>query len=293
MSETDFKSKDLSNPYVRRLQAHNLQWDAENRQKSLNTVYDYTVDEVQDTIAWYVKNIRGKRRWGWWLRVAAVFFAGLGTIYPIMIELIFFEGFLSVFNSPIWATVFLSFGAGALAVDRIFGFSNAWMRYMKTQMLLECKLDDFEYLWEMESIKAQGEIPTNEQVQARVAQCATFRREVAKIVEEETSVWVQEFQSAMQSLNDSLQSQRDRQRPGALNIRVENGDTYELWTLYLNGRRQNSFKGSSAALTDLAPDFYSVRVEGMYNGEAHQVESVVTINAGEAASLTLQLPPAV
>jgi len=281
---------DLTDPYSHRLMQYKLDWTDAQRSESLNTLYEHTVREVQDDIGWYVKDIKGKRRMAWNLRIFTVFFAGLGTIYPILNELLTFEGFLTTFESAIWTTVFLSISAGTLWFDRFFGYSTAWMRYMTTQMLLEKKLDSFEYEWEIDRLKWRGNPPTIEQVQMMLGKAAMFRSEVSQIVQDETNLWVQEFQRALAQLDETMKTQREQQRPGALTVHVINGERAEPWTLYINTNRHDSYTGKSAAISNLSPGFYSIRVEGQIDGKGVQSEGIVMIDPGEAASIQLELP---
>lgn len=48
----------------------------------------------------------------------------------------------------VWASIVLGIAAGLVMLDRFFGFSTAWVRYISTELHLRQILDEFRLDWE-------------------------------------------------------------------------------------------------------------------------------------------------
>ena len=109
-----------------------------------------------------------------------------------------------LFN-PAWATVFIAVATAALLLDKFFGFSTAWIRYITSQMKIQYLLEKFEYDWMEERASWKGQKPDYAQVKKMIAKCAAFSAEVSKIEENETLAWTKEFSSALQGMEQTSQ----------------------------------------------------------------------------------------
>jgi low affinity Fe/Cu permease len=54
----------------------------------------------------------------------------------------------SVVIQPAWATVALAIAVALVALDRFFGFSSAWARYMATGQAISAALNQFRLDWQ-------------------------------------------------------------------------------------------------------------------------------------------------
>src|SRR5262249_8901931 len=94
-------------------------------------------------------------------------------------------------------------------LDRFFGYSTGWIRYVTTAMAIEKSLDEFRLEWTRNMAKMRGAQPGPEQLDTLIQTCAAFTLAIKNQVEQETKAWVVEFQSNLSQLEKDLQAKAD------------------------------------------------------------------------------------
>lgn len=109
---------------------------------------------------------------------------------------------------PTWASVLLACAATAVGLDRFFGFSSAWMRFVTAGMQLQHLREQFDIDWQ-ESIAAwEGRPPSTEQTVGALAVLRKFLREAHRIVRDETDLWIRKFRNSLQQVDVAVQAGR-------------------------------------------------------------------------------------
>ena len=103
-----------------------LDWSEDKKTESLSTLFSLLEQRAKNVISWYLLSKKFKKQCEQILRITVILLTTLAAIIPIVAEL--FPGF-----SPIWATFVLALAAMCVAIDRYFGCSNAWIRYIITE----------------------------------------------------------------------------------------------------------------------------------------------------------------
>jgi SMODS and SLOG-associating 2TM effector domain 2 len=150
--------------------------------EKLDMLYLHVEGKSRVMIGWYIRKKRSRARWSRTLRFLAISFAGIGGICPLL------QNFGEYFNQM----GYVAFGITAmiLGFDKFFGFSNAWMRYMMTQIRLQKKLRSFV-----------DKDLTQTEAEALFSFLHTFQEEMMAEVEQETHYWITEFQSNLVQLD--------------------------------------------------------------------------------------------
>lgn len=259
-----------------------LDWAPDQQARSLRLVYEYSMDKAQDSINWYYNSARSKKRVAQRLRIVAIFFGALGTIFPVLATVLNID--------PAWATVVLSVAATAIGLDTFFGFSSSWIRFITTAMKIESRLVAFRFEWQQETVLLEGENPPITLVQELVGKCATFVNEVQSMVKEETDLWVQEFRASLATLSEQVDAQRAALSTGAIEIYVENGTQSDNgWQVSVDDRRPIRYEGSKAVINHLVPGMYKISIKGSINGSQRSTETVIPVASGEIAKVNLSL----
>ena len=259
-----------------------LDWAPESQMRSLNQVFEYTVGKTQGSIGWYYKSAKSKKQGAQRLRIIAILFGAIGTIFPVI-------GTVADVN-PAYATIILSISATAIGIDTFFGYSSSWIRFITTAMKLEARLVVFRFAWHQALIANEGDDPSPDQVKELVASCATMLNEVQSMVEEETQMWVQEFKQSLRSYGEKISEQRQALATGAITVQVTNGNhTDDGWELRIDDRNPLHYTGITAAISNLVPNMYKVTVEGLIEGMPRRTEAVVPVAAGEIVKISLTL----
>ena len=126
-----------------------LPWDAQHIQESLDRLYQFTVEEAKRTESWYWKNAGKKSFWARNLRVLAIIATAIGGIFPVVSQIIT-DANGNPWISPAWASVVLAIGGTCLALDRFYGFSSGWVRFMTTALNIQAWSKEFQYEWQQQ-----------------------------------------------------------------------------------------------------------------------------------------------
>lgn len=266
------------------------QWHQDQIETSLAALYDVTVKSVNDNISWYTKSARNRKTWAQRLRFFALILLGIGTVVPIMIDLIQQRTGESIPASI--ASLFLATGTGLIIFDRYMGYSTSWMNFISTEMTLKTKLDHFRYEWELQRIALEGKAPTSEQASMFVNLCLAMRREVNGMLEQETRRWMEEFQRNMKMLDENFNAAKEAHRPGAINLTVEEGHLFvDGWELLINNQSKGKHIGTAAALVDLQPGIIQLCVKAKHptSNQTVACAKAIFLEPGQIAETSLRL----
>ena len=143
-----------------------LNWDENNFDDSLEKLFKFTVDKAEGSIGWYATKKASKRHGARITRVTAIVAGAIGGIWPVISQISNSDNnaFMDFLFNPAWATVFIAVATAALLLDKFFGFSTAWIRYITSQMKIQYLLEKFEYDWMEERASWKGQKPDYAQV---------------------------------------------------------------------------------------------------------------------------------
>ena len=189
-------------------------WRAENVLASLEAVHAKVAAQAEEAIAWYKANKRSKSRWARVLRALAIIFTTTGALIPVVVSLPI------VISTNIamekWAFVVLALAAACIGIDKFYGLSSGWVRYMRSAQTIEKDLYSFELSWVAAMARLGGAVPSPGQVVEFLKLCSDFLTQVMKEIELETKQWIVEFQSSLADLEKSTEAQREASRPGSV-----------------------------------------------------------------------------
>lgn len=276
-----------TNPAISELDS--LSWDGQHIQESLDSLYQFTFAESKRTEDWYWNNAKKKSLWARNLRMIAIFATAIGGIFPVISQIILDANGAPRF-SPAWASVVLAIGGTCLALDRFYGFSSGWVRFMTTALNIQAWSKEFQFEWQQQRATLQGQQPTLEQAQEMIARCSTYSTRISNAVSEETKQWVQEFQESLKALDQSLKEQSAASQPGVLKIAVSNGEQCaDGWSSQVGTRHLDKHFGKTGVIDGLPPGIYTVKLSGSISNKAFYAETAVQMNAGEIQGIELTL----
>jgi hypothetical protein len=264
-----------------------LTWEPDKRRESLDQLYKLTVQKAQATIDWYTKAKPGKKRWAQSLRMLAIVLTIVGGVIPILAEI---EPF-GVDVNPTLASIAIAAGGGAILLDRFFGFSSSWIRFIVTKQKIEAALQTFRYEWEAEKMLMTTQaLQDLTQTQVWITKCAAFAAEVQAYMTEETMAWVDQFKLALQDVEKKLEAQSQIALTGAVNVTVENGNDFgDGWQLYVDARRIGAFRGISGAARDIAPGLHVIKVIAQKDAEKIESTKAIQVLGGQIVDVPVKL----
>jgi len=291
-------------------------WDPQQPEVSLTQIHLYVLEEAAKSTNWYWQHKGAKALWSQIIRFAVWALATVGGLLPIM-AVVFKEFFRHLpltkdshldLTNGLWASLLLGMAAGLLGLDKGFGFSSGWARYVLTATNIRKSLEDFRLDWAALRAKA-GSPLTEEKVAPLLERAKQFRSEVESLVLQETKDWVTEFQSTMAQMEkevaaqlSSLKSQVDKTvsekaatlQPGFVKLTLKDpnnvfGNAALTATLIDSNNKPvaNAQKKPITAL-DWVSEFvptglYQLKIEGTVNGVAFDATRSVTVKSGVEA----------
>jgi low affinity Fe/Cu permease len=190
---------------IRPAELGSLDWRPEHARQSLDVIYQHVVGVASQAISWYLTARRPKRRWAQRLRVGAIIMVAVAGVLPVLSQ-IFGTG-SSVEIQPAWATIALAIAVALVALDRFFGFSSAWARYMATGQAISAALNQFRLDWQQSSSQLPIGGFTQESIDHLLDLAKTLVRKTDDLVQAETFQWVKEFRETLTEIERSAQTQ--------------------------------------------------------------------------------------
>lgn len=191
----------------------NLSWKEPEIDNSLTILRRYVESEAQRQIDWYFRKMKVKSKVSTALRFVAIALFVLGGLAPIL-KAILAPDILKKLPFDFGETGYLLIGiaAGCVALDRFFGYSTGWIRYITTALAIEKSLDEFRMEWARHTAKLRGELPNEIQLDELLLTCETFSLAIRSQVAQETKVWVVEFENNLAQLEKDLHARADEVR---------------------------------------------------------------------------------
>jgi hypothetical protein len=286
-------------------------WNAGKITDSIAEIHSYVIKEAGKSIQWYWRAKRSKAVPSQLIRFSAWALAAVAGILPVVGSL--FKNSLPVntdLANGLWASLLLGIAAALVGLDKAFGYSSGWARYVLTATNIHKTLEEFRMEWADLLAKA-GSTPTPESIAQLIDRARKFRTDVDGLVLQETKDWVTEFQSSMSQMEKdvvaqiaALKSQVDKaaqikeaaEQPGSIQLQIQNASKVDGGTAIsvclsdAQGKTiQETASGRSWARLNLLPGQYKIRIQASVGGQSVEDQKVVLIKPGEVAEVQLAL----
>ncbi len=276
-----------------------LRWDdPEEIQKSLDELYRYTCNHVQQAEDWYLHKKGCKKGLAISIRLATIFCVGAAGILPIMSVL--FENSSAYFSA--FASISVLLAGVLIGVDKHLGLTSGWTRFLLTQQKISICLEKFQFDWQeiMFEAAASGD-HSGDIVKEAIQSCKLLMIQVRNIVLDETKMWAEEFTSTLAQMESVVKQQRalqqeqlsnrlDAARLAAVTVSLKN-DGVTDWGLSLDGRKSTRARGSKSIVSKLSPGVHKLRVDGVVAGQKLVSEMAVNVARGETKDISVMLEP--
>jgi len=177
---------------------------------SLGALRRYVEDEAQKQINWYYAKKASKSAVSTALRFLAILLFVTGGLVPIIKATLPTAAVLKFpFDFGQAGYLLIGIAAGCLGLDRFFGYSTGWIRYITTAMAIEKSLEEYRMEWARNMAKLRGGPPNDQQLDQLIQTCEMFSLAIKSQVEQETKAWVAEFQSSLAQLEKDLQAKAE------------------------------------------------------------------------------------
>jgi hypothetical protein len=162
-----------------------IDWTTDHRAMVM-ILFRWTEGAAISTLNWYLSEKKSKARWSRALRASSVFFIAAGTLAPI----------ISVGTDNVryayWGYPALGLGAAFFGIDRAFGFSSSWMRYLSAAAGIQKILITYQIKW-ADLTASWNADPGVDQVHLAVQEIVMFAEKLSDLVADETETWITQF----------------------------------------------------------------------------------------------------
>ncbi len=188
-----------------------LSWKtSQDIETSLQKLYEFADGSGQKTHQWYLRAKRPKQIGSRWLRLSAIFLGTVGGLMPIIISIVGGVGRFAWLAQAGYLA--LGLAAGCVVLDKFFGFSSGWTRYMTAAQELEALTSRFRFDWNIRRLALSASELTPETATPLIEFVRDYVSAVQTSVQQETRLWIAEFQAGL-AVVDQLAKARGQELP--------------------------------------------------------------------------------
>ena len=299
---------------IQAVEGATLAWNPDDVPSSLKKVADYAETTAGNAINWYWKHKTWKARLSQAIQLTALVSTALAGLFPVMATI--FPSISSPFgtSTSLAASMFVGFAAALIGVDKAFGLSSGWARYVLTATTIRKALEEFRLDWTVLLAKASTP-PTHEDIAGLLQRARDFVGVVEGMVLQETKDWITEFQNNVAQLEKETKAQLDaakaeaekrtaarmnESKAGSVEITVSNADktdnhTFQVLWEGAQGQiaRETVTDGEEWIRINVPPGQYTTTVSAAVGGKPTSRKSVINIGPGENKKVEITLPATV
>lgn len=266
--------------------------------KYITDIYSYANAKATEAIGWYLSKKSGKQLAAAWLRFLAIAFTTLGGLIPLMVASRILDSAPAGQAGGATAIDFAQFGYISLALagacvflDRFFGYSTGWIRYVTSALKLQKLREEFNVDWAVLCSSHQSSPPSVTEREAMLRRVQSFLLAIMSEVESETAAWAVEYRNSIAELDKSARQQLEASKPGVINLTVKNANAFAGGvTVVLDGVPRQTITASDCQLAPVFPGDHLVEVRAKINGKDVSCGAAMRIEPGQAVPLSLSLP---
>ena len=279
-----------------------LVWKPDDLDASLTALRDYVELEAAKAIDWYWRNKKWKSFLSRAIQLSAIALTALGGLVPIVVQILKSYSIAVTIESGLFASLCVGLAAALLGLNKAFGFSSGWARFVLTATSIRKAMEEFRMDWTAMTAKLNSPADPA-QAEALIQRARDFRLNVEGLVFQETKDWVTEFQSNFAQLEKEAKVQLDalkvqvekaaqaratESQVGAMEATVANADKTDKFTF------QVSLEGGSGKVAEetvvnsrnwvrinLRPGQYKLSVSAKVGGSPLVSAMVVHVKPGE------------
>lgn len=305
---------DQSKDEIRNAISHDILLDPTKLDEDLDRLYGVVVEKASNAIAYYQGRKTPKRFWARLIRLSAVILFSLAGLIPLLWATVtgFFDGAPLVIpenpnadeikefiqqnlttgvDSGRLGLLVAAVAAALIGMDKFLGLSSSWARYISAELSLHRNLDRFQMDWALANAALNDGDAERHRPIERLQLLKDFSMEISRINEDETKVWISEYQSALAALEKFAKEREEAMHPGSIQVNIQRGaEVQGVVKVLIDGQKLQETGGDSVAVRRVPPGAHEVQVIGAdVAGQEVNVSQMVTVPSDGVAPVTLKL----
>lgn len=190
-----------------------LHWETGKRANSLDQLCTYAKGQAQQSIDWYFRKRQLRRYFCRALRLFVILLTAFSGLLPLINQINQQQSTIGQHDAlnPLWAAVALAIAATLILVDRFYGFTNGWIRFLLTARQLIEALEAFHFEVERQKLLWDNSEPNLEQATTLLGKIQQFHEKMLSIVSDETRAWAAEFTDILKQIDNQVKADRSSQ----------------------------------------------------------------------------------
>jgi hypothetical protein len=256
--------------------------------KTLQATYEAVIKEAREQANWYSKKKGPISTTSRWIRQFAIILVSLGGIFPLVGAAT--EQDIYGINVTNWGYIAIALAGTLVLVDRFFGYSSAWIRYITAELEIRKQIKEFEMKWKMETCDL--DLVTVDCLKGRELMkiLIDFSSLIDELVKQETNSWATEFQSNIAELQKTINSKLESTSPGSIKVSITNSSTSSQLKLKLDNLNTLEIIGNVALMRSVSPGPHLVTLTGKNAAGNVEAAEVVNVESAKLASIEIKLP---
>lgn len=278
----------------------------------MEALLTYVEREADKAMAWYWQKKSSKAKRSRMIQFSAVVLTASGAIIPVLVNILkTFVTLPPTFDTGLLASLMVGLAAALIGIDRAFGYSSGWARYVLTATSMRKSLEEFRMDWTALYANSSS-TPSKEQLAALIGRAKDFIVGVQTMVLQETKDWVTEFQNSLAQLDketraqlDTLKAQVEKasqvkavaEQPGSVELTVSNADKTDGFTFAVvmedslgKAKEETTAGGKKWVCLGLAPGQYKATVIATVSGKQTRTAAALMVKPQEVTSAEVSLP---
>ena len=304
---------DTDQSNIRAHETVDVAWDNKDVVASLRAIRKNAEDEGQKAIDWYWRKKPWKSNPSQAIQFSALLLTAAAGILPVIVQVVknIRPTVLPAnFDSGPVATLCVGIAAALIGLDKAFGYSSGWTRYVLTATNMTKLLHEFRLDW-VGLIAASAAEPTTEEQAKLIQRAKDFVSGIQSMVLQETKDWATEFQSNMAQMEKDLKTQLDTlkaqvdqaakekesaAKPGSIELTLTNADKTDGFHFDVSLESTTTKFADSVSNTKVwtrintPPGQYKLTVDAKAKGSAIATSMIVDVKPGETSKPALTLP---
>ncbi len=255
---------------------------------NLLQLYDLVIAGAKKQADWYSKAKTPVKRMSRTIRFMSVVLFGLGGLFPILGGILKQPDNMDITS---WGYVCIAVAGTLVFLDRFFGYSSGWIRYITAETEIRNQIKEFEMRWRIETcgldLTAMPCDPRGKEIMKLLADFSTL---IDELVKQETKTWAAEFQSNITELQKTINAKIETLTPGAIKIVVTNGRDYNPLKARIDTMTAVVISGDTALFTGVSVGHHLVVATGVKDGKQVEAAEVAVVDAGKLVTVEVKMP---
>jgi hypothetical protein len=285
-------------------------WQPGDPNTSLARLVTYVEIEADQAIRWYWRNKRWKSRCSRLIQISALLMTALAGLFPVAAYLLKEMKWPYPSESGLWSSLFVGVAAALIGLDRTFGLSSGWTRYVLTATSIRKLLSEFRMDCALLLCK-MGQNTTLDGIASVVQRAKDFRLAVETAVLQETKDWATEFQNSVAQLDKEVKAQVEALKgelekakqgeaetaPGSIELSIVNAQRADEGKvqILLDDRdskiAEETVQGVNTWVhIGVAPGQYRLTVKAAIGGRPVSTSTAIVIKTAEISKAEISLP---